>query len=373
MRRTRIIGEVVVFGKTAARCCRNSHHTGCGQTCYSLQSALPIKSVNFKFRTSPLNDTLSQTAAVETAGLYKTYRGLERPAVENVSLSIQRGRVFGLLGPNGAGKTTLLSLICGLLDPSSGSARIMGFSVADERAEVIRRIGLVPQELAIYPSLTARENLDYFGRIQGLRGSELRARVDHCMALAGLEEFRSRRAETFSGGLKRRLNLVIALVNEPEVLVLDEPTVGIDPQSRRFIHDTLRTLAAHGMTIIYTSHYMEEVESLCDEIAIIDHGRIIAHGSLDELLNKHQDGAIEIHLERPLPDSTRTRIRALPQVSAVDTEGKSIVVRSDVPEDTLRAALDILREERIGVVSLSMGTTNLEQMFMTLTGTHLRD
>ncbi len=316
---------------------------------------------------------MSQAVAVETTALFKTYRGLERPAVENVDLSIQRGRVFGLLGPNGAGKTTLLSLICGLLQPSAGSTRVMGYSVAEQRNEVMRRIGLVPQELAIYPSLTARENLDYFGHMQGLYGTKLRTRIADCLALAGLEELRSRRAETFSGGLKRRLNLVIGLINEPEVLVLDEPTVGIDPQSRRFIHDTLHALSARGMTIIYTSHYMEEVESLCDEIAVIDHGRIIAQGSLEELLNQHQDGVVEIHIEQPLQESIRMRIAALPQVRSIETTGRSVTMHSDIPESTLRASLEILHQEKVGIASLSMGTMNLEQLFMKLTGTRLRD
>jgi len=331
-----------------------------------------MKSTN-AYPEHPLEATLNDTAAVETAGLYKVYRGSERPAVENVSLSIPKGRVFGLLGPNGAGKTTLLSMICGLLEPSSGSACVMGHSVADERAQLKRAVGLVPQELAIYPSLTARENLDYFGRMQGLRGQRLRTRVDDCVALAGLQGFSERRADTFSGGLKRRLNLVIGLVSEPDVLVLDEPTVGIDPQSRRYIHDTLRSLNARGMTIIYTSHYMEEVESLCNEIAIIDHGRIITQGALDELLYRHQDGVIEILLEKPPPESIRTRIGALPQVRSITVEGKSIALKSDLPQTTLRDALDILRAEEVGVVSLSMGTINLEQVFMALTGTRLRD
>ncbi|MHB8453544.1 MAG: ABC transporter ATP-binding protein [Acidiferrobacterales bacterium] len=316
---------------------------------------------------------MSIEVAVETEGLYKVYRGSDRPAVENVTVSIPKGRVFGLLGPNGAGKTTLLSMICGLLEPSAGSARVMGHSVAHERAKVKRAIGLVPQELAIYPGLTARENLAYFGHMQGLHGRALHKRVKECIFLAGLEEFSTRRADTFSGGLKRRLNLVIGLISEPAVLVLDEPTVGIDPQSRRFIHDTLRSLSAHGMTIIYTSHYMEEAESLCDELAIIDHGRIISQGSLDDLLRRHRSSVIELHLEQPVSESTQKRIGALSHVRSIATEGKSITLRSDLPQATLRDALDILRAEGLDLASLSMGATNLEKVFMTLTGTRLRD
>jgi len=310
---------------------------------------------------------------VELRGVSKTYAGAERPAVDRVDLSIARGRLFGLLGPNGAGKTTLMSMLCGLLRPSTGDIFLDGHSVREASPQQWRRIGLVPQDLAIYPGLTARENLAYFGGIQGLTGARLKQRIDFCLNTAELTTLADRRINTFSGGLKRRLNLVIALIHEPELLILDEPTVGIDPQSRRFIHDNLRRLNTEGLTIIYTSHYMEEIERLCDELAIIDHGRIIAAGSVDQILDRVPHGKIQLRVESPLPEHVRTCLRTFDGVDRAEFGSDSIVLESRNPQETLRRVLEMFAVENLHVVSASLGATNLEQVFLVLTGTTMRD
>jgi len=310
---------------------------------------------------------------VEFTGLTKVYRGMDRPALDDLSLAIRTGTFFGLLGPNGAGKSTLLSILCGLRRPSSGTARIMGKHIGATSQAAKAILGLVPQDLALYPTLTARENLEFFGRMQGLTGLRLRKRIDDCLKIAGLEATADRRADTYSGGLKRRLNLVIALVHEPRLLVLDEPTVGIDPQSRHFIHQTLRGLHSGGMTIIYSTHYMEEAEQLCDDIAIIDRGHILARGSVQELLRDHRDGDLEIHVERDFTSTTIDALRTVPDVRAVDTGARWIRITSDRPDRAIARVAAILERDQLPIVSMTMGTHSLEQIFLQLTGTKLRD
>jgi len=310
---------------------------------------------------------------IEITGLTKLYHGAQRPALDELTLAIRRGTFFGLLGPNGAGKSTLISTLCGLLAPTGGSVRVFGADVQTDAALVKSAIGLVPQDLALYPTLTARENLSFFGRMQGLGGVRLKERVAACLAVARLEDLADRRVDTYSGGLKRRLNLVIGLIHEPQLLILDEPTVGIDPQSRNFIHEALRTLHQAGMTILYTTHYMEEAENLCDDIAIIDHGKILARGAVPELLRAHRAGTIVAHLDTDLPDAVAQQLRALPQVRTGRIEARFIEVESDTPDATLAAITEILRGARLPLVSLSLGAMNLEQVFLALTGTRLRD
>ena len=316
---------------------------------------------------------VTATAIVEITDLAKVYPGNDRPALDGLNLSIPAGTFFGLLGPNGAGKSTLLSILCGLLAPTRGRVRVQGMDVGHVPHQVKSILGLVPQDLALYPTLTARENLLFFGRMQGLTGARLRERVAACLAIARLEELADRRAETFSGGLKRRLNLVIGLIHEPKLLILDEPTVGIDPQSRRFIHESLRGLHAAGMSILYSTHYMEEAEQLCDDVAIIDRGRILTRGTVPELLRRHRDGAIEAHVETDLPDGVVAAVRALPQLRASQFEARRFVLKSDAPDATLAAVLNILTAARLPVASVHMGAMDLEHVFLALTGTHLRE
>ena len=216
--------------------------------------------------------------------LVKVYRGAATPAVDGIDFAVRRGEIFGLLGPNGAGKTTVLSIICTLLRPTSGSVTLCSQDTRQSPARLRGLFGLAPQEIALYPSLTAWENLHYFGSLYGLSGRILRKRIEESLALVGLSDRGDARIDTFSGGMKRRANLAAAILHSPRILFLDEPTVGIDAQSRNLILENLRTLRNGGTTIVYTTHYMEEAETLCERVAIMDRGKIIADGSPRSLI-----------------------------------------------------------------------------------------
>lgn len=295
------------------------------------------------------------------------------PAVDGVSLELGRGSFFGLLGPNGAGKTTLLSMICGLLRPSEGSIRVNGQDIRHHPAMVKRTLGLVPQELAFYPNLTAAENLAFYGAMQGLSGNYLKQRIAECLDISKLHDFAKRRAVTYSGGLKRRLNLAIGLLHQPELLILDEPTVGIDPQSRNFIYESLRTLNAGGMSIIYTTHYMEEVEQLCQDIAIMDRGRIIVRGSLNELLTEQAGNRIDIRTREPLSPEACAALVQLDDIEQAEARGRHVSLLSRRPLAVLDRAREVVQTSGAEIVSLSVGAMDLEQVFLQLTGTRLRD
>ncbi len=221
--------------------------------------------------------------------LQLTYPGATTPALDGLSLTIAAGEVFGLLGPNGAGKTTAISIMCTLLRPGAGSLTIAGHDVLRKAREVRRLIGLVPQDIALYPRLSTRENLLYFGRLHGLRGTGLRDRCAACLDLVGLADSADRAVATCSGGMKRRANLAAALLHQPQLLFLDEPTVGIDAQSRNMILENLVRLKEQGMTMVYTTHYMEEARQLCDRIAVVDHGRVLRSGTPQELIDAEAD------------------------------------------------------------------------------------
>jgi ABC-2 type transport system ATP-binding protein len=217
--------------------------------------------------------------ALESQGLQKTYPGATQPALRGLDLAVAEGEFFGLLGPNGAGKTTAISIFTGLRAPSSGTVRIFGHDLQRADPDVRRRIGLVPQDIALYPTLTVRENLQYFGGLYGLHGEDLRRRVADGLARVALSDSADRPVDTLSGGMKRRANLAAGLVHGPTLLFLDEPTVGVDAQSRAAIVATLEDLSRAGVTIIYTTHYLEEAERLCGRVAIIDNGRVLASGA----------------------------------------------------------------------------------------------
>ncbi|MDY0212595.1 MAG: ABC transporter ATP-binding protein [Desulfuromonadaceae bacterium] len=212
------------------------------------------------------------------------YPGASKPALAGLSLEVNRGEIFGLLGPNGAGKSTAIGVLCTLLTADTGEVEIRALNLRTQKKKVRSLIGLVPQDIALYPSLTIRENLSYFGTLHGLKGESLRQRVDECLALTGLEQHARRRIQTCSGGIKRRANLAAGIVHRPELLFLDEPTVGIDAQSRHMILCNLQELKRSGMTMIYTTHYMEEAQQLCARIAIMDQGQMIAQGEPEHLM-----------------------------------------------------------------------------------------
>lgn len=230
---------------------------------------------------------------IEIQSLTKQYANTSAPAVKGISLHIQENEIFGLLGPNGAGKTTTISMLCGLVKPSAGSVKIKGLNLSDHFRELRSEIGIVPQDIALYPTLTARENLEFYGAMYGVEKGILKQRIAHWLDKMELSADADRRVENYSGGMKRRVNLIAGILHEPKVLFLDEPTVGVDVQSRSAIIEHLRELNASGMTVLYTSHHMEEAEKFCTEVAIMDHGQILIQGSPEKLIEAHQAKDLE--------------------------------------------------------------------------------
>lgn len=228
-------------------------------------------------------------AIIEIRDLVKIYKGMDEPAIKGISLDIFQGEVFGLLGPNGAGKTTTISILCGLFKATSGKASIDGLDIHTHMNEIKHIIGVVPQDVALYPTLTAWENLSFFGNMYGIRGSQLKKKIAEGLSVFGLEKHADKKIVNCSGGIKRRVNLIAGLLHDPKVIFLDEPTVGIDVQSRVVILDYLKELNQKGTTVIYTSHYMEEAEKLCTRVAIIDRGNVISMGNPLELVAEHPE------------------------------------------------------------------------------------
>ena len=224
------------------------------------------------------------TAAIRATSLVKRYHGSDEVTLNGLDLEVREGEIFGLLGPNGAGKTTTLSIVCGLMKATRGSVEVLGVDVARHPGRIKHLLGFVPQDIALYPTLTARENLEFFGRMHGLYGAALEARVAELLTVVGLEKSADRRVSTFSGGMKRRANLAAGIIHRPRLLVLDEPTVGIDAQSRGVIFENLRALSGAGKTLIYATHYMEEAQQLCTRVAIMDSGRILIQGPPAQLV-----------------------------------------------------------------------------------------
>lgn len=230
---------------------------------------------------------------IEVENMTKSYKGLDEPVLKEINLQVNSGEIFGLLGPNGAGKTTLISILCGLRNYDQGMANIDGHDILKERNELKRLIGVVPQEIALYDKLSARENLHFFGSCYGLKGVELKDKTEHFLKHFGLEKSATRQLKTFSGGMKRRVNLIAAIMHNPKLLFLDEPTVGIDVQSRTVIVEFLKEFNRQGNTIFYTSHHMKEAENLCTQVGIIDNGKIVINGSPKQLMENHKAQHLE--------------------------------------------------------------------------------
>ena len=302
---------------------------------------------------------------LEVDGVSYRYRDAAAPALQAVSLNIPAGGIYGLLGPNGAGKTTLISLLAGLLTVAEGRISLNGQPLAEARAANPRAISLVPQDYAFYPMLTVAENLAFFAGALGLAHGERRQQTDAAIAFARLEQVTGKRAEQLSGGLRRRLNLAIGLLGRPQLLLLDEPTVGVDPQSRSFLLESIAALPAAGTTVLYTSHYMEEVEAICQRVAILDQGRVLSEGTLDDLLAT-ADSSAEIELDQPLPPTLAERYAA----TDLGHFKFELFFRSTVEVARL---LEELAEAGCTVRQLHVGRQNLEQLFMRLTRRSLRD
>jgi ABC-2 type transport system ATP-binding protein len=314
---------------------------------------------------------MNNDTAIQVQGLHKNYGDVY--AVQGVSFEVQAGEIFSLLGPNGAGKTTTISVISCLLDPTQGDAQVLGHSVTSDPMAVKATIGVVPQEIALYEDLSARENLAFWGKMVGLRGSALNQRVGEVLEITGLGERQKGRVSKFSGGMKRRLNIGIALLHQPQVLILDEPTVGIDPQSRRNILDSVKELNRQGATVLYTTHYMEEAQELSDHIAIMDHGRIIAYGTHEELV-KIVGEADRITLTI---DAESVKVleqwKATPGVQRATAEDGTIALLVDDSNLVLPRLFEAATQAGVRITSVDIQEPNLEAAFLHLTGRELRD
>ena len=311
------------------------------------------------------------SSIVEVRALTKRFD--ELVAVNDVSFSIEEGEVFGLLGPNGAGKTTTISMVSCLIEPTSGTIVVNGHDSAREPGALKAALGVVPQEIALYPTLTAAENLRFWGSMYGLRGDALKSAVADALELAGLADRAKERVEKYSGGMKRRINIAAGILHKPRVLLMDEPTVGIDPQSRNHILETVKDLNAAGMTVLYTSHYMEEVEYLCDRIAIMDHGVIIAEGTLNEL--RDVVGGMDVVAVKVagVTSEVLERVRAIEGVEGVESVEDALEVLTRSSGSIMGRLVSTLESEGAYVTSVSVTEPNLESVFLHLTGKSLRD
>jgi len=309
--------------------------------------------------------------AIEIQALTKYFGDIQ--AVKEASFKAERGEILSLLGPNGAGKSTTISMLSGLLEPTSGEALIMGFDIRESPEAAKAHLGVVPQELALYPDLSARENLIFWGKMYGLRGTALKARVDEVLEVIDLVDRQKDRINKFSGGMKRRVNIGAALLHKPKVIIMDEPTVGIDPQSRRHILDNVKELNRQGMTVLYTTHYMEEAQELSNHIAIMDQGEIIAYGTHEEL--------IQLVGEQTRMDLTLDTVgvqvmeawRSVEGVSSVISEDSLVTVLVDDSNLVLPRLFDAANALGVRILSIDIQEPNLETVFLHLTGRALRD
>jgi linearmycin/streptolysin S transport system ATP-binding protein len=309
---------------------------------------------------------------LEVKSLHKRYGDLV--AVHDVSFSARPGEMVGLLGPNGAGKTTTVSMIAGLLPPDRGEVRIGGALVRSETDPVKRRMGLVPQDLALHDELSARENLNLFGALYSLSGAPLRSAIDRNLELTGLADRAKDRTSTFSGGMKRRLNLAAALLHDPDILLLDEPTVGVDPQSRNAIFSNLEGLKRRGKTLVYTTHYMEEAERLCDRIIIVDHGKVIANDTLAAVRRLVPSvNVLQLEITNPGPAGWDAPVRELAGVISAAVENHTLKVEVRDLLETTPAVFGWLRQHGYQCGHVASQRADLETVFLTLTGRSVRN
>ena len=304
---------------------------------------------------------------LEVAGVAKAFGS--RPALAGVTFSIAPGEIFGLLGPNGAGKTTLVRAIAGRVVPDAGKLTLFGLSPADSGARAVR--GWVPQEIALYPLLSPRENLWTFGRYQGMDGEKLESAIGSSLDWIGLADRADERADKLSGGMKRRLNIAAGTIHGPRLLLLDEPTVGVDPQSRERIYAMIEELKRRGVSLLYTTHYMEEAERLCDRIAVIDHGKIIAEGTKDELVRRTLGAAqtVTIEAETVIPEPIREAVRKL----GATVDGTRVQASVEDAAGRVRELLQVFHEGGVRIRGLALRSATLEEVFLHLTGRELRE
>ena len=309
--------------------------------------------------------------AIEVNNLMKSFGDIQ--AVQGVDFAVNKGEILSLLGPNGAGKSTTISMLSGLLTPNEGDACVMGHSVTKEPERAKSHVGVVPQEIALYPDLSAKENLVFWGKMYGLRGAVLRSSVNEVLEVINLSDRQKDRVSKFSGGMKRRVNIAAALLHKPDVLIMDEPTVGIDPQSRRHILDKVKELNRQGMTILYTTHYMEEAAELSDHIAIMDQGKIIAYGTHDELIRMVGE---QTHIDLTLSGEAGKVLdvwHTIEGVSSIDSRNGTVVVLVDDSNRVLPHLFETVSQTKVRINSVDIQEPNLEAVFLHLTGRALRD
>ena len=310
-------------------------------------------------------------ALIEVKNLTKKFKDFV--AVDNISFEVEEKACFGLLGPNGAGKSTTISMLTALMRSDSGEITIDGLDLSKNQLKTKRLIGMVPQEIALYPTLTAYENLTFWGRMYGLKGKLLKERVDYGLEIAGLKDRATGRIDTFSGGMKRRINIAAALLHQPRILIMDEPTVGIDPQSRNHILDTVLSLNSQGMTIIYTSHYMEEVEFLCTKVAIIDHGKVMALGTKEQLKEMIGNKDVINIIVSKVTEDIIEKVNAIEAVDKVLVEENKLKVTVKEADTIISKIISILDSSGCKINSVNIEQPNLESVFLHLTGRDLRD
>ena len=309
---------------------------------------------------------------LEARNLVKSYGSLR--AVNGVSFIVEPGRILGLLGPNGAGKTTAVSMVSGILAPDSGQVLVDGRPLGGDADAAKGRLGLVPQDLALYDDLSARDNLLFFGSLQGMGIRSLEAAMASALEIVGLSDRAKDKVKAYSGGMKRRLNLAAGLLHDPAVLLLDEPTVGVDPQSRNAIFESLELLRDRGKAILYTTHYMEEAERLCDRIIIVDHGKVIASDTLDGLRRLLPTGnRLRVEFAAPLPSEVLAGLQSLPGVASAAMEGERLALALDDLARGGAASLAWLSAQGTAVTGVASERVALEDVFLALTGRSLRD
>lgn len=297
----------------------------------------------------------------------------DKLVLNNINLNISKGEVFGLIGPNGAGKSTMIRIICGLLRKDKGDIEIFSKKFEDHKNYIKGKIGIVPQDLAIYENLTAYENVSFFASLYGLRGSELKESVLESLRFVGLEKNVKSFPKTFSGGMKRRLNIACGIVHKPDLVIMDEPTVGIDPQSRNHIISSIKKLNSDGATIIYTTHYMGEVESLCSRIGIIDNGIVIANGTFEELITLVSDSANLDVLIKDASDFDKEEFMKINGVEGVNIYDNNIVVTYKKEAMCLNNIIKYFTSNEIEIIKIEEENIDLENIFLKLTGRKLRD
>lgn len=325
--------------------------------------------------TTPTRPGPGRASALEVSHLHKSFGG--KVAVDDLSFRVAAGEILGLVGPNGAGKSTTMMIVAGARRADSGTVTIAGNGAGQAQRAVNMLLGVVPQDLAVYSDLTARENLEFFGDIYGVPGAERRRRIERVLAQIGLQSHADQYVRTFSGGMKRRLNFGIALIHEPRFVILDEPTVGIDPQSRSHILDCVRQLADDGVGVIYASHYMEEVEAICQKVAIIDHGRLLAHGTIDELIDKSRtDLFLRVAGQQ---SKLKHQLQGLADVVATGGDESRVVIRHagqalpSVVAGRMAHVVELLEAADFEILSIETHKPSLERLFLKLTGRQLRD